>query len=142
MGVCLLFFTYMRYPLSQTWKVWIILTSFKQLACKGNPYLWHKSKFVAYLCPFRAHEDICCIYLCELCCYFVIECCKNINPCFPMNSEKLNQRYIQLNKLYYKIKFEETYTNSFHLLFFQYKDTFVTIRHTHQTNWIYCAYRF
>ena len=143
MGVCLLFFTYMRYPLSQTWKVWIILTSFKQLACKGNPYLWHKSKFVAYLCPFRAHEDICCIYLCELCWYFVIECCKNINPCFPMNSEKINQRYIQLNKLYYKIKFEETYTNSFHLLFFfQYKDTFVTIKHTHQTNWIYCAYCF
>ena len=80
MGVCLLFFTYMRYPLSQTWKVWIILTSFKQLACKGNPYLWDKASLLHIFVSFELIK-ISVAYICEVYGYFVISCCKTYNPC-------------------------------------------------------------
>ena len=81
MGVCLLFFTYMRYPLSQTWKVWIILTSFKQLACKGNPYLWDKASSFHIFVSFELIK-ISVAYICEVYCYFVVSFCKTYNPSY------------------------------------------------------------
>ena len=81
MGVCLLFFTYMRYPLSQTWKVWIILTSFEPLACKGNPYLWDKASLFHIFVSFELIK-ISVAYICEVYCYFVVSCCKTYNPSY------------------------------------------------------------